>query len=222
MVPYYGTVVPTLPRIGYTQETRIMDAILSLLPKDFTPIRWTDLWVEAHRRDVGSKRTFQKYFRQLTDSGRIIKEGRMYRRNPTYGDARAERLRERAKGRDVWSTRIHVTFHGLNAESTVDKCLRELIGFSISTTLAYYVEALQMIAKAPSEKAAHDIMNLFLQAETFQLVMTARQVYDFRRKADFAALKKDPKFRFLKLGESPAFGVEGLFGGDQQNKVSRS
>jgi hypothetical protein len=164
---------------------------------------------------VGSKRTFQKYLRQLTQSGRVIEdeEEGTYRRNPTYGDKRAEHLRKRAEGKDAWSTRIYVTFHGQNAESTVDKCLRELIGFSFSTTLAYYVEALRMIAKAPSEKAAHEIMNLFLQAETFQLVMTARQVYDFRRKADFAGLKKDPKFRFLRLGESLPFGVEGLFGG---------
>jgi hypothetical protein len=161
---------------------------------------------------VGSKRTFQKYLQQLTHSGRIIQEGGMYRRNPTYGDKRAENLRKKAKG-DAWSTRIYLTFHGHNAESTVDKCLRELIGFSFSVTLTYYVEALKMIAKAPSEKAARDIMNLFLQAETFQLVMTARQVYDFRRKADFVALNKDPKFRFLRLGEYHAFGVEGLFGG---------
>jgi hypothetical protein len=80
-------------------------------------------------------------------------------------------------------------------------------------TLDYYVEALRMIAKAPNEKVAHEILNLFLKAETFQLVMTARQVYDFRSKADFDKLKKDPKFRFLTLGTSQPFGIQGIFGG---------
>jgi hypothetical protein len=206
-------VVPILPRKGVAQEAKIENAVLSLLPEDFTPVRWTELWFKAHRRDVGSKRTFQKYLLQLTNRGRIIEEGGMYRRNPTYGNERAEKLRERAKG-DAWSSRIYVSFHGLNAESTVQKSLRELIAFAVSNTLVYYVEALQMITKAPNEKAARDIMNLFLQAETFQLVMAARQIYDFRRKADFVALKKDPKFRFLRLGETPPFGVEGLFTGE--------
>ena len=171
------------------------------------------MWSRAKKSGVGSKWTLSKYLLQLTYSGPVIKENKAYRRNPTYGNKRAEDLRKRGTGKDSWSAGIYLTFQGTDAKSTVDKHLRELIRLSFSVTLDYYVEALRMIAKAPNEKVAHEILNLFLKAETFQLVMTARQVYDFRSKADFDKLKKDPKFRFLTLGTSQPFGIQGIFGG---------
>ncbi len=175
-----------MPRKGYRKEGEYVNIVLGILPRDSSPMRWTQLWSIAKRNGIGSKETLSKRLGILVDSRRILQDEDGYRLNPNYGEPYDRTLAQddtHVLGADLWDQKpMEIGFHEQNPSESVAGHLPDLLEIVFEHTLKRYMEMLKTLTGVKNITGAKEIFNLFVDADIYPLRMLAYQVWAHRNR----------------------------------------